>query len=408
MTFDDDHQNEYDIVFRSLSFPRYCPRPRPTQTQYLPATPRAAAAIFVHSGATPSTNSELSRASSSATGSSFFFTISSSSSSSSPAPSSTASSYRCTFRGKDTIGFRRSFPPNITPEKLKQRLSLIGSIRHANVVQLMGASISDKEPRVVDLMYGFVNSPTLSNCLNNHNANVNNLYSLYVSTWQSRIEIALGVARGLNYIHHMTGFDAVLVHNRIKSSNIILTFRSNNNNTSTAISQQPGVVRPLICKFGLAQAAGEAAADDDNQIGSWPTTMASIPESEEEENPYFSPELRRHEGTLATQKSDVYAFGMLLLELLSGAEPVAYYHYDEEENVHVRMSIVETARETLAGEDDERVRGWVDGRLIGFIPVKVAEKAMRVALHCLSEDPESRPDMGFVEGVICDCWINSK
>ncbi|CAI0555930.1 unnamed protein product [Linum tenue] len=388
---DQQQEDPNASVFQSRTFPRYCPRPRPTQTQYIPATPRAIAAA---SGATPS-NSDLSsrsRASSSDT-SSFFFTISSSSSSSSSShtlsiPQSSTSSYLCTFRGKDAIGFRRVFPPTINREKLKQHLSVIGSIRHANVVQLIGASMYEKEP-CVNLMYPFVNGATLSDCLTSRSTT--DLYSLYLGRWQSRMDIAVGVARGLNYIHHMTGFEALLVHNRIKTSNIILLPLSGG-----------AAVKPLICKFGLAHAAGEAADEDEDNVG-W-GGGEGIEEVDEEENPYMSPEVRRG-GSLATRKSDVYAFGVLLLELISGAEPVTY-RYNDVDKVYVRKSIMETARAAEAG-DEEMVRGWVDGRLNGLFPVEVAKEAMRLGLYCLGEDPRSRPDMGLVEGLIFDCWRRS-
>ncbi|CAN0928048.1 Protein STRUBBELIG-RECEPTOR FAMILY 8 [Linum grandiflorum] len=126
---------------------------------------------------------------------------------------------------------------------------------------------------------------------------------------------------------------------------------------------------------------------------------------DEEGYPYMSPELLR-EG-IATHESDVYAFGVLLLELISGKEPLTY-RYDEASKVYVRTSIVETARAMFEGgggdtEDEEKVKRWVDGRLNSLFPAKVAMKAIQVALLCVAEDPESRPDMGFVEGLIYEC-----
>ncbi|CAI0555928.1 unnamed protein product, partial [Linum tenue] len=190
--------------------------------------------------------------------------------------------------------------------------------------------------------------------------------------------------RGLDYIHHWTGLEAVLVHNHIKSSNIILAQGS---------GSQP-FIRAMICNFGLAHASGEAADDDGHGHGCGR-------EGEEGYHPYMSPELLR-EGALATQKSDVYAFGVLLLELLSigyRAIDVCIYSYDAADNVYERRSTVETARAAIVAGDEEgvineRVRRWVDGRLCYWFPVKIAVKAMRVAVQCVDEDPSLRPDMG--------------
>ncbi|CAN1844879.1 LysM domain receptor-like kinase 3 [Linum perenne] len=387
-----DHQddNPNDSVFESRTFPQYRPRPRPTQSQYVPATPRAARNYGASITPSSSLRSSMGSGSSSSV-STFFFTISSSSSSSSISHSPQllqSNSYRTTFRGREAIGFRRVPPPNISRDKLKQSLSLIGTIRHSNVVQLIGASMPAKEQPFVSLVYGFVNGPTLSDCLTATSGNDHLLFSC-VKTWVSRMEVALGVARGLDYIHNRTGFDAVFVHNRIKSPNIILECSSSGQ-----------LIRAMICNFGLAHASGETAADGEQR---------RQPLMEDEEGyPYMSPELLR-EG-VATHESDVYAFGVLLLELISGKEPLTYL-YDQANKVYVRTSIVQTAREIFLNggengdehEAEKNVRCWVDKRLNNFFPVKIAMKAIRVALLCVGDDPKSRPDMGFVEGIIFEC-----
>ncbi|CAN0928052.1 Chitin elicitor receptor kinase 1 [Linum grandiflorum] len=365
----DQDDNPNDSVFESRTFPQYRPRPRPTQSQYVPATPRNYGIT-----STPSTSFRSSLIS----GSSFFFTISSSSSSSGSHSTQILEphSYRTTFRGKEAIAFCRIPPPNFSRDELKQCLSLIGTIRHANVVKLIGASMPAKWQPYVNL--GFIDAPTLSDCLTTSGNDL-------LSKWVSRMEVALGVARGLDYIHNRTGLDAVFVHNRIKSANIILECSSGQ------------VTRAMICNFGLAHASGETARPTMDLL----TTAANQqqPLMEDEEGyPYMSPELLR-EG-IATHESDVYAFGVLLLELISGKEPLTY-RYDEASKVYVRTSIVETARAMF--EDEEKVKRWVDGRLNSLFPAKVAMKAIQVALLCVAEDPESRPDMGFVEGLIYEC-----
>ncbi|CAN0863846.1 Proline-rich receptor-like protein kinase PERK8, partial [Linum grandiflorum] len=400
----DDPKN---LLFRSYTFPRYCRKFYPaSQTKYIPATPRAYVVINYSSG-TPSNSDDINSCISSPSlsgASSFFFTISSSSSSpSSSSPLSFRFHYRCTFRGSEAIGFRRMVPPDVIiggQEKLKRHLSAISALRHANVVQLIGASVSEMKEQctTLELIYQFVPGPTLSDCLNTSGkaaGDANDPYR-HVSTWKSRMEIALGVASGLVYIHHMTGFDIVFVHNRIKSSNIILT---------SAASGNSPLIRAKICNFGLSRAGWRAVNNnnDNDNLGEHQRVMKEEGEEEEEEGyPYMAPELLQ-EG-ISSQKSDVYAFGVLLLELLSGTSPSAHRRA-------APASIIETSAAIFGGgtegaeveEIEKRVRLWVDKRLNDSFPVKSTVELLRVALMCVVDDPASRPDMASVEGFLFRC-----
>ncbi|KAM0045232.1 putative protein kinase RLK-Pelle-LysM family [Helianthus debilis subsp. tardiflorus] len=125
-------------------------------------------------------------------------------------------------------------------------------------------------------------------------------------------------------------------------------------------------------------------------------------------NGYMSPEFRG----LATQKSDVYAFGVVILELLSGEEPVKY-RYDKVNGEHVKTLVVETARSAVVGDGGDeaeiegRLRRWVDRRLKDSFPVAVAEKLTRIALDCVVDDPNMRPSMSRVAGKISKLYLDS-
>lgn len=107
-----------------------------------------------------------------------------------------------------------------------------------------------------------------------------------------------------------------------------------------------------------------------------------------------------------TQKCDVYAFGVVVLELLSGMEPLRYI-VDEESGGYKRVSVIDTAREAVA-EGIGGVRKWVDRRMKDSFPIEVAEKTVAVALECVGEDPGSRPGMGRVAGRISMLYLESK
>ncbi|CAN1265879.1 Cysteine-rich receptor-like protein kinase 1 [Linum perenne] len=368
----DDYPSN-DSVFRSLTYPRYCPRLRPTdQTRNIQATPRTTVINYYYSSAATPANSDISCSisSSSISTTSFSFTVISSSSSSLSRASLNLSScslnlrsnYRCIVRGREAIGFRR--PNNIiSPDKLIRHLSTISTLRHANVVQIIQASGSEiNEPySTVDLVYQFVDGPTLSDCLNPGTA---------VS---SSNEIALGVARGLAYIHHMTGSDVVFVHNRIKSSNII-------------ISGDSKLFTPMICNFGLSRAGWHALDDEDDENHEY-----GIPNVTEDEEgyAYMAPELVEQGEIAATHKSDVYAFGVLLLELLFGRTI----------SKNFQTSIRQSAKLAFADEF-----GKVGPKLLGVDTrlnyESLVNEVLCVGLACVVKDPALRPDMAFVEGII--------
>lgn len=119
---------------------------------------------------------------------------------------------------------------------------------------------------------------------------------------------------------------------------------------------------------------------------------------------YMSPEFQAT--GVGTQKSDVYAFGVVMLELLSGEEPLRF-KFEEKTREFVRISVIETARAAVDGGEG-RLRSWVDRRLRDSFPVDVAEKLTHVALDCVDVDPDKRPNMGRVAGKISTLYLKSK
>ncbi|GLT62158.1 hypothetical protein SLA2020_348160 [Shorea laevis] len=109
---------------------------------------------------------------------------------------------------------------------------------------------------------------------------------------------------------------------------------------------------------------------------------------------------------VATQKSDVYAFGVVILELLSGEEPFKY-KYDKAKGDFVRTTVIEAAREAVDG-DDARLRRWVDRKLKDSFPVEVAVKLTRLALDCVHVEADMRPNMGRVAGKISKLYLESR
>ncbi|KAF8102111.1 hypothetical protein N665_0201s0398 [Sinapis alba] len=309
---------------------------------------------------------------------------------SSSSSSSSKASWRCNLRGKEVVVFQRKFRRRIAKDELKDRLSDICRSHHGSIINLLGASVSGSRGGGGDhiyLVYEYVNGASLADCLRN----TKNPNFTVLSNWISRIQIATDLAHGLDYIHNKTGLKIEnLVHNHIKSSAVIVTEPDFN---------------AKICHFGTAQLCGETnetTSERDGHGGGGSSLRF------EGVRGYMSPEFQ--DSGIATQKSDVFAFGVMMLELLSGEEPLKY-RYDKATGDFERTSVVETAKAVIDGGDGDtegRLRRWVDRRLGDSFPVTVVEKLTRLALECVVEDPVNRPEMGRVAGKISQLYLESE
>jgi serine/threonine protein kinase len=313
---------------------------------------------------------------------------------------SSTRSWRCTLRGKNAIVFQRKFRRKIETQQLRQRLSVICRSHHMSIIKLLGASVSGDH---IYLVYDFVEGSNLANCLRNPK----NPNFTVLATWISRMQIATDLAHGLDYIHNNTGLNlSSLVHNHIKSSSIIVTEPSFN---------------AKICHFGTAQLCGEIddetepKKDTDSEIQEISETTSSSKsklkrlDSRKKQfegvRGYMAPEFQV--SGIVTQKCDVYAFGVVILELLSGEEPLKY-KYDKTKGDFVKTSVIETAIATIDDDISGRLRKWVDRRLSDSFPVDVAEKLIRLAIDCVHVEPDKRPNMTRVAGKISKLYLESR
>ncbi|EOA25105.1 hypothetical protein CARUB_v10018412mg [Capsella rubella] len=307
--------------------------------------------------------------------------------------SSSKASWRCNLRGKEVVVFQRKFRRRIDMDELRDRLSDICRSHHGSIINLLGASVSGGGGGGdhIYLVYEYVNGASLADCLRNPK----NPNFTVLSNWTSRIQIATDLAHGLDYIHNKTGLKIdYLVHNHIKSSAVIVTEPDFN---------------AKICHFGTAQLCGETdemSPERDESRNSRRSDSRAV--RFEGVRGYMSPEFQTS-GT-ATQKSDVYAFGVMMLELLSGEEPLKY-RYDKSTGDFERTSVIETAAAAIDegdGDKEGRLRRWMDRRLVDSFPVTVVEKLTRLALDCVQEEPGNRPEMGRVAGKISQLYLESE
>ncbi|ONI23831.1 hypothetical protein PRUPE_2G210800 [Prunus persica] len=278
------------------------------------------------------------------------------------------SSRRRLLFGKDVVIFQREsglpLSYSDSDSELYHRLAQISKSHHTSLIKLLGASLSGP---YVYLVYEYVQGANLADCLRNPN----NPEFTVLSTWLSRMQVAADVADGLNYMHHSSGDNSV--HNHIKSSNII-------------VSEQKNLqLRAKICHFATAALCCETQ---------------SLSATVEGTRVYMAPEAQ------LTHKCDVYAFGVVILELISGEEPLMEGNGGGGGGGCRRVSVIETARKAVSSCGG--VRRWVDRRLKDSFPMEVAEQMVKVALQCVKEDPDSRPDMGRVAGWVANLFLESE
>ncbi|XP_021732339.1 protein LYK5-like [Chenopodium quinoa] len=315
--------------------------------------------------------------------------------------------WRCHLLGKDVLIFQRkvNHSHDLRPPSVRQKLSSICRSHHIAIVNLVGASISGN---YVYLVYDFIEGANLSDLLHNKS----NPGFTVLDSWMSRMQIASDLANGIDYIHNNnTGLDVKSVHNHIKSSSVIVTEPSFN---------------AKLCHFGTAELCGEPTEEkelDDlgvsykvEEILDEEESTSSSPKKLNRSNSikfngttgYMSPEFQLT--GVGTRKSDVYAFGVVLVELLSGEEPVKYT-YNKATKEYIKLSAVESGRAVVEEggvEREGRLRKWIDIRLKDSYPVEVAGKMTRLAVECLHEDPNKRPDMRRVAGKISKLYLESQ
>lgn len=223
-----------------------------------------------------------------------------------------------------------------------EQLKILQKVNHGNLVKLEGFCI-DPEDATCYLIYEYVENGSLYSWL--HGSQKQKL------NWRMRLRIAIDVANGLLYIHEHTR--PRVVHKDIKSSNILLDAN----------------MRAKIANFGLAKSGCNAI------------TMHIVGTQG-----YIAPEYIA-DGVVST-KMDIFSFGVVLLELISGKEAV-----DDEGGV-LWMSASSGFLVGKEKEKLERLRSWIDEALFEqSCPMESLMDVMNVAVSCLQKDPTKRPSM---------------
>ncbi|KAL6616817.1 hypothetical protein ACP70R_039087 [Stipagrostis hirtigluma subsp. patula] len=211
---------------------------------------------------------------------------------------------------------------------------MLSQLHHPNLVNLVGYC-ADGEQRL--LVYEYMALGSLADHLQQG------------LSWETRMRVALGAARGLEYLHETA--NPPVIYRDLKSSNVLLD----------------DALCPKLSDFGLAK-LGPVGDRSPRVMGTYG---------------YCAPEYVRA-GTL-TLKTDVYSFGVLLLELVTGRRAVDSTRPPDQQ------LLVAWARPML--RDGKRYRELADPLLRGDFPERDLKQAVAVAAMCLQDEATARPLM---------------
>ncbi|XP_010540695.1 PREDICTED: LRR receptor-like serine/threonine-protein kinase FEI 1 [Tarenaya hassleriana] len=219
----------------------------------------------------------------------------------------------------------------------ERELEILGSIKHRYLVNLRGYCNS---PTSKLLLYDYLPGGTLDEALHERGEQLD---------WDSRVNIIVGAAKGLAYLHH--DCSPRIIHRDIKSSNILLD----------------GNLEARVSDFGLAK----LLEDEESHI----TTIVAGTFG------YLAPEYMQ--SGRATEKTDVYSFGVLVLEVLSAKRPTDASFIEKGLNVvgwlHFLIS-------------ENRAQEIIDTNCEG-VEMDSLNALVSIATKCVSSSPEERPTM---------------
>ncbi|XP_023755157.1 receptor-like protein kinase FERONIA isoform X1 [Lactuca sativa] len=224
-------------------------------------------------------------------------------------------------------------------------VEMLSKLRHCHLVSLFGYCNHEKEKI---LIYEYMPNGTLEDHLHKLGTPL---------SWLQRLKICISAARGLDYLHTGTGIDVGVIHRDIKSSNILL-------HESWAAK---------ISDFGLSRIGPT------NQPSTYVNTLVKGTFGYLDPN-YFTT------GRL-TRKSDVYAFGVVLLEVLCRKRAVDR-SLDEEQ-----WGLVTWAQGSIK---EGSLKNIVDSEIRGQISTKCLKEFSRIVERCLLSNPKQRPTMAEV------------
>nr|XP_043607374.1 putative receptor protein kinase ZmPK1 [Erigeron canadensis] len=237
--------------------------------------------------------------------------------------------------------------------EFQAEISTIGRLNHMNLIETWGYCVEGKHRLIV---YEYMENGSLANLLDSNKLD-----------WGKKIDIAVGTAKGLAYLHEEC-LEWVL-HCDVKPHNILLDEKFN----------------PKVADFGLSKLIARDTA----------------------ENSSFS-RIRGTRGYMApewvfnlpiTSKVDVYSYGVVILEMITGKSPLQTQQVGVE-NSGRDQTLVEWVREKIKDNNEICIEEIVDDRTCGEYNPRTLNNLVKIALQCVEEDRDARPSMSQVVNML--------
>ncbi|XP_060674881.1 G-type lectin S-receptor-like serine/threonine-protein kinase At1g67520 [Ziziphus jujuba] len=234
-------------------------------------------------------------------------------------------------------------------QEFENEMMLISNLQHKNLVRVLGCCIKGEEKIIV---YEYLPNKSLDSFIFDTTKRV-------LLDWEKRLRIIEGIAQGLLYLHKYSRLR--IIHRDLKNSNILLDSNMN----------------PIISDFGTAKIFGdnESGANTNRIVGTYG---------------YMSPEYAMT--GLFSEKSDVFSFGVMVLEILSGKKNTGFHQPNE------FLNLLEFAWSL-----------WKEGKFLELMDPVVSEtckqagefsRCVQVALLCVQENAADRPIMSEVVSML--------
>ncbi|GAB2285130.1 hypothetical protein Dimus_019583 [Dionaea muscipula] len=231
-------------------------------------------------------------------------------------------------------------------------VNVLGMNAHPNLIELIGTCLQDQE---MFFVYEYMENGSLYDYIFNKRSHYKEPL-----TWDMRISVALGAARGIAFLHSL---DKPVIHSDIKTRNIFLD----------------GSYNPKITGFGLAIR--------------WPQTTVMGTYG------FAAPEYNNIAAGNPHIKSDVYSFGVVLLEMITGR------HAMDRRLPEGKMNIVDWAKSQLGRKKKKKmlffrqptkkklINTIIDVDMASECSLEAAYEAVQLAMKCTGSDPDTRPSM---------------
>ncbi|XP_022848098.1 protein STRUBBELIG-RECEPTOR FAMILY 3-like [Olea europaea var. sylvestris] len=229
---------------------------------------------------------------------------------------------------------------HLSDQKFLELVSTISKLQHANIVKLVGHCLEHGQRLLV---YDYCRNGTLYEALH-LDVEINKKLS-----WNARMHLALQAARALEYLHETC--QPPIVHQNFKSANILL-------DDKLAVRVSDSGLAPLLPSDSMTQLQGHGYGAPELELGSY------------------------------TYQSDVYSFGIVMLELLTGRKSY------ERSRPRGEQYLVRWANSRL--HDIDALSRMVDPSLNGAYPSKSLSRLADIISLCIQREPEFRPPMSEI------------